>query len=105
MATNLPGAIRQLIRRECIDPRMQSSSDQDLLRRFLALRNESAFAAILRRHGPMVLDACRGVLGNHADAEDCFQITFLVLAERASTVRKAGTLAGWLYGVAHRTAL
>jgi RNA polymerase sigma factor (sigma-70 family) len=77
--------------------------DAQLLRAFAAARGEEAFGEIVRRHGPMVLAACRRVLGNHADADDAFQATFLVLARKAGTIRGAN-LAGWLYAVAVRTA-
>ena len=34
-------------------------SDAQLLESFLARRDEAAFEALLRRHGPMVLGVCR----------------------------------------------
>jgi RNA polymerase sigma factor (sigma-70 family) len=105
MAKTASSPILQLIRRVCGDPRGEGSPDQELLRRFLGERDEAAFETLLRRHGPMVLDVCRGVLGNEADAEDAFQATFLILARKAESIRKAASLASFLHGVAYRIAL
>lgn len=79
--------------------------DRDLLARFVRTRDEDAFAEIVRRHGPMVLAACRRVTGRAHDAEDAFQAAFLVLARRAGDLTRPELLANWLYGVACRTAL
>jgi RNA polymerase sigma factor (sigma-70 family) len=82
-------------------------NDGQLLARFTACRDELAeiaFAALVRRHGPMVLRVCEQVLGDRHTAEDAFQATFLVLARRADSIRQPELLGNWLYGVALRTA-
>lgn len=80
-------------------------SDGQLLDRFLARRDESAFELLVRRHGPMVLGVCRRVLRHTQDVEDAFQATFVVLVRRAHAVVPRENVANWLYGVAYRTAL
>lgn len=82
-----------------------SATDGDLLDLYLRLQDEAAFEALVRRHGRMVLGVCRRILGNSHDAEDAFQATFLVLVRKATSIRPAGMVGNWLYGVAHRTAL
>jgi RNA polymerase sigma factor (sigma-70 family) len=79
--------------------------DEHLLDAFLSRRDECAFAVLVRRHGPMVLNVCRRVLGHQQDAEDAFQATFLTLAQSAGSLRKKTALTSWLYGTAYRTAL
>ena len=80
-------------------------SDASLLDRFASERDEDAFAALVARHGPMVLAVCRGLVRDRADAEDAFQATFLILARRVRTLRVEGSLGGWLHRVAHCVAV
>src|SRR5262245_37252885 len=81
------------------------SSDTDLLQAFLDGRDSAAFAAIIRRHGPTVLSACRQVLRQETDVEDAFQATFLVLLKNGHAIRSKQSLGSWLFGVAHRVAV
>jgi RNA polymerase sigma factor (sigma-70 family) len=82
----------------------QRMSDGELLRRYLAGGDEEAFAEIVRREGPLVLRACRHVLGETTAAEDSFQATFLLLARKGRRLRPDGSLAGWLHAAAVRIA-
>src|SRR5262245_39668890 len=83
----------------------EGTSDGQLLERFALHREEAAFAALMHRHGPMVLSGCRRVLPHAQDAEDAFQATFLMLVRKAGFIRKQSSVAGWLYRVAYHLAL
>jgi RNA polymerase sigma factor (sigma-70 family) len=82
-------------------------TDRQLLEQFLERRGDDAqdaFAALVDRHGAMVLRVCRQILPTEEDAEDAAQAAFLVLARRAPSISRRESLACWLHGVARRAA-
>lgn len=104
MATASPSSVlhyvHQLIPRERGD-----CTDRQLLHDFVSNQDQSAFTALVRRHGPLVLSVCQRSLQHTQDTEDAFQAVFIVLAQQAATIRKCDSLASWLYGVSTRIAL
>ncbi len=105
MATaQIDTVIRQL-RRAMLRQIAAGKTDGQLLASFIEQKDEAAFEALVHRHGPMVFGVCRRIIGNHHDAEDAFQATFLVLARKASSVKPRERVANWLHGVALRTAM
>jgi RNA polymerase sigma factor (sigma-70 family) len=80
-------------------------TDDQLLARYIGVRDQRAFTALVHRHGPMVLGVCRRVLRHAQDADDAFQAAFVVLARKANSAVPRGAVGNWLYGVAYRTAL
>src|SRR5690242_5073698 len=105
MSADQPRDVLRRFRRAALRQDGGGMTDGQLLGCFVADRDEAAFAALVRRHGPMVLGVCRRVLRHEQDAEDAFQAAFLVLARKAAAIARRGLLGNWLYGVAHRTAL
>jgi RNA polymerase sigma factor (sigma-70 family) len=80
-------------------------TDGELLDRFVRCRDgdgDSAFTALVERHGPMVFRVCMQTLDNPHAAEDATQATFLVLARQAGAIRKRPSVSSWLFGVARR---
>src|SRR5258708_1222516 len=78
--------------------------DPALLEAFALRRDDSAFATLVQRHGPLVWGVCRRILRHEQDAEDAFQATFLVLARKAGSVPWRDDIGNWLYAVALRVA-
>jgi RNA polymerase sigma factor (sigma-70 family) len=105
MATGQANVVLRHLRKLVDPPGLDALSDGQLLERFVAAQEEAAFAALLRRHGPLVLGVCRRLLRGRADAEDAFQATFIILFRRARSLERRGSLAGWLYTVAYHVAL
>lgn len=79
-------------------------SDGELLRRYAEAGDEDAFAALVRRHGAMVLSVCQRSLPGAQDAEDACQATFLVLVRKARSQPWEPSLANWLYTTARKVA-
>lgn len=77
-----------------------AATDRNLLERFAAQHDETAFAGLMKRYGPMVWTVCRRVLGDDHDAEDAFQATFLILSRKAGSIRRRASVGSWLHGVA-----
>lgn len=104
MTTKLKSQVIQHLCKAVLLQEGAGMTDGQLLGCFIERRNEAAFAALVKRHGPMVWGVCRRLLPHH-DAEDAFQAAFLVLARKAASIVPKEMVANWLYGVAHQTAL
>src|SRR5437868_7902976 len=105
MSEGQRGAVLQ---RLCALIGTQAGTDQtdgQLLERFAVHRESAALAALVHRHGPMVFGLCRRVLGDHHQAEDAFQATFLVLVRKAPSLDRRRPLGNWLYTIAYHAAL
>src|SRR4051812_23255747 len=81
------------------------TGDADLVARFAATRDESAFELLVWRHAALVQRVCRAGLRDHHAAEDAAQATFLVLARKAGAFAGRGSVVGWLYRVARRVSV
>ncbi len=104
MARNAVDILLQHLRARAAGPSEAGATDAHLLDRFIRRQDGAAFAALLERHGPMVLGVARRAVGDVHLAEDVLQATFLVLARRAGAIRRRESLAAWLHGVALRLA-
>jgi RNA polymerase sigma factor (sigma-70 family) len=98
-------AVLPVIRKIADGHRDKHASDRELLTRFAEKRDEDAFAALVRRHGSMVMAVGLRVLRHHQDAEDVCQATFLLLAKKANTTAWRDSVANWLYEVAFHLSL
>src|SRR5262249_12565554 len=84
---------------------LDEAADSQLLECFEADHDEAAFAALVRRHGSMVLGVARREVRREQAAEDVFQAAFLLLARKAGSIRKRESVGSWLHGVAWRLAV
>jgi RNA polymerase sigma factor (sigma-70 family) len=91
--------------RELVSAPSSQASDRELLCRFRTEHDEAAFAEIVRRHAPMLLRVGQRVLHSAHDAEDIVQAAFLLLAQKAASIRWHDSLAGWLFQTIYHLSL
>ena len=82
--------------------RFATIADDDLVSALIGPDRDRAFEEIVRRHSGVVMGVCLRLLSSRDDAEDAFQATFLVLLRKHKAIRRAKSLASWLYGTAWR---
>jgi RNA polymerase sigma factor (sigma-70 family) len=105
MPSRSQGGVLHQIHRLFARGSVSGLSEWQLLDRYASRRDETAFEALVARHGPMVLGVCRRVLDDPHAVDDAFQATFLVLVRKAGTLGEHDAIGQWLYGVACRVAL
>ena len=103
MPSRTAAVLGQMIR-TAVNGGLAGLSDRELLHRFADTGDQTAFAALFRRHSGMVLGVCQRALSNVQDAEDACQATFLLLAQKARSGRWQPSLSNWLYTTARRVA-
>jgi RNA polymerase sigma factor (sigma-70 family) len=90
----------RFVHRRLLFYRMNSPTDQELLREYAGRRSEAAFAELVRRHVDFVYSAALRMVADAHLAEDVSQGVFVALAQNAGQLTNRPVLSGWL----HRTA-
>src|ERR1041385_2317189 len=83
---------------------MDELDDIELLGRFVEQNSEADFAALVRRQINLVYSAALRQTRNPHSAEEVTQAVFVVLARKARSLLRLGTLTGWLYQATRLTA-
>lgn len=78
--------------------------DSDLLRLYAEQRSEEAFAELRRRYARLIFTTCLREIGNPTLAEDAAQGVLLLLSQKAGSLQRLDTLAGWLYTASRHVA-
>jgi RNA polymerase sigma factor (sigma-70 family) len=81
-----------------------NTEDTKLLGGYAEERSEAAFSAIMARYRRLVYSTCLRELKDIALAEDATQVVFLILARKATSLRRDVNLSGWLFITARFTA-
>jgi RNA polymerase sigma factor (sigma-70 family) len=104
VTTNQSNRLIDYLRRTVVHD-AAGTTDGQLLGKFLDAKDGAAFAALVRRHAPMVWGVCSRMLSSQDDAEDAFQASFLVLVRKGAALPDKEMVGNWLYGVAYQTAV
>jgi RNA polymerase sigma factor (sigma-70 family) len=83
---------------------MPDANDMDLMREYADRNSEIAFAGLVHRHINLVYSVALRFTGNLPDAQDVTQAVFIILAQKAASLRQRTTLTGWLYETTRFTA-
>lgn len=67
--------------------------------------DRKAFQVLVEKYQPMVVNTCRGIVHNHADAEDVAQDVFLEAFRNSAAFRGDAKLSTWLYRIATNRSL
>src|ERR1700759_2060064 len=84
---------------------MPEVDDISLLREYVERNSEAAFAGIVARHINLVYSVALRYVGNSPDAQDITQAVFIILAQKAASLREKTSLTGWLYETTRFTAM
>jgi RNA polymerase sigma factor (sigma-70 family) len=83
---------------------MTPTEDWKLIRRYVDDGSDEAFGEIVRRYTKLVYTTCRREFENAQSAEDATQAVFILLAEKAGSLRQGSVLTGWLFNAARLVA-
>src|SRR5437667_12684502 len=83
---------------------MNGANDLELLRQYVQTGSQEAFAQVVRLHIDMVYSVARRQVRDAHLAEDVTQRVFVLLAQKAATLRREVLLGGWLYNTARLAA-
>ena len=75
-------------------------SDWLLLKEYVDRKSETAFGRLVKQHINLVYRTCRRDIGNEQLAEDATQAVFLLLAQKAGSIRRDVSISGWLFNAA-----